>query len=147
MDKSKKCCELTFYRCNVCGNLIVKLNDSGITPVCCARDMEILTPNTTDGAEEKHVPMWMMDGCKVIVTVSTEEHPMSEEHYIQLIALETNRGFSVKYLCPGDNPEACFKLCKGEVVKNIYEFCNIHKLWKADMTSEESENERPVCGI
>lgn len=137
--------QVNFFACNVCGNLIIKLNDSGLTPVCCGRDMEELTPGTSDGAFEKHVPIWEMEGCKVMVTVGSEPHPMTQDHYIQWIIIETNKGYYCKHLSPSDEPETCIKLCKNEVVKNVYEFCNLHKLWKAEVKGEDYDC--PLCGI
>lgn len=137
--------DLKFYVCNVCGNLIIKLNDSGLTPQCCGRDMEELAAGTTDGAMEKHVPIWEMEGCKVMVTVGSEPHPMTPEHYIQWIIIETNKGYYCKHLEPTDEPEACIKLCKNEMVKNVYEYCNLHKLWKAEAKGDNYEC--PLCGI
>ena len=41
---------IKFYRCRHCGNVIVKVVDSGVPVVCCGEVMEELKPNTTDGA-------------------------------------------------------------------------------------------------
>lgn len=136
---------LEFYACNVCGNLMIKLNDSGLTPQCCGRDMEKLTPNTVDADGEKHVPYWKMEGCKVMVTVGKEPHPMEEAHYIQWIVVETNKGYYAKHLSPTSEPAACFKMCKEETVTNVYAYCNIHKLWLSN--SQEDQYECPLCGI
>ena len=53
------------------------------------------------------------------------------EHFIQWIALETNQGSQIKYLQPGQAPRASFALAEGEEVKAVYEYCNLHGLWKA----------------
>ena len=53
------------------------------------------------------------------------------EHFIQWIALETNQGSQIKYLQPGQAPQASFALAEGEEVKAVYEYCNLHGLWKA----------------
>lgn len=124
--------KVLFYLCSVCGNLIIKLNDSGLVPQCCGRDMILLEPGTTDASEEYHVPIWKMKGCKVMVEVGREYHPMTEMHYIQWIVVETNRGFYCKHLWPNMVPEACFRLCSEEYVTDVYAYCNLHKLWKAE---------------
>lgn len=135
---------IDFYRCGVCGNLIVKLNDSGICPQCCGRDMVKLTPNEKDDADlEKHVPVWMMDGCKIVIQVGSEDHPMTPEHYIQWIVVKTNLGIHAKHLTPDDAPSACFKFCKGEEPLTIYEYCNIHGLWMS--SKEDADHECPLC--
>ena len=34
-------------------------------------------------------------------------------------------------LKPGDKPTVCFALCDGDEVEAVYEYCNLHGLWKA----------------
>ena len=138
--------DIEFYACSVCGNLIIKLVDSGLNPQCCGRDMIKLEAGTVDASSEKHVPVWKMCGCKIIVTVGEEPHPMTKEHYIQWIIVKTNQGIHARKLTPEDTPEACFKLCKGEEVEAVYEYCNLHKLWKAD-AKEAKQDECNSCGM
>ena len=90
---------------------------------------DALTPNTTDGALEKHVPVIEQNGDTVIVRVGSVEHPSLPAHYIEWIVLETEKGFQMHYLKPGDKPEAVFKTT--EQVIAAYEYCNLHGLWKA----------------
>ena len=45
-----------FYICRHCGNLIGKINDSGVPVVCCGQKMEALIPNTVEASGEKHLP-------------------------------------------------------------------------------------------
>lgn len=135
--------ELDFYSCNVCGNLIIKLADSGLTPVCCGRDMVILKPGTVDASREKHVPVWKIDGCKVFVFVGEDPHPMTKDHYIQCIVLHTTNGYHICTLDPEDTPSACFRICKGEEVIAVYEYCNIHKLWKSE--TEDRDYDCSLC--
>ncbi len=90
---------------------------------------EEVTPNTTDGAYEKHVPVIIHEGDHVIVKVGSVEHPMLEAHYIEWIILETATGFQKKDLNPGEKPEADFAVT--EPVIAAYEYCNLHGLWMA----------------
>ena len=46
-----------FLLCKRCGNLIEMINDSGVTPICCGVDMEVLNANSTEAATEKHIPV------------------------------------------------------------------------------------------
>ncbi|MCI5722799.1 MAG: desulfoferrodoxin [Erysipelotrichaceae bacterium] len=96
-------------------------------------DMVELVANSTDAAGEKHVPVITVDGNKVHVVVGSVIHPMSEEHSIQFIALETKNGVQRKALNPTDKPEATFVLNEGDEVVAAYEFCNLHGLWKATL--------------
>lgn len=122
-----------FYVCNVCGNVVVKLHDSGLTPNCCGRDMVPLEAAVIDGSGERHVPVTSIEDNVVVVTVGQVLHPMTPEHYIEWIFIKTNLGFHYKRLHPGDVPEAFFHLDEGEMVCEVYEYCNIHKLWNRPM--------------
>jgi len=122
--------ELKFYRCPICGNIVVKLENSGVPVVCCGKPMAELVPGTTDASVEKHVPVIEQEGNKVTVKVGAAEHPMVEVHYIEWIILETNKGYQKKHLLPGQAPVAEFILAEGEEVVAAYEYCNLHGLWK-----------------
>ncbi len=89
---------------------------------------EELTANTTDAAQEKHVPVIEVNGEKVTVKVGSVEHPSLPAHYIGWILLETEQGFQIRYLKAGMKPEAEF--LTGEKVLAAYEYCNLHGLWK-----------------
>ena len=124
---------MKFYKCETCGNIITKLNDSGVPVVCCGKPMSELVPGATDGAFEKHVPAVTVDGNKVSVQVGEVEHPMLDEHFIQFIVLETATGYQKKTLKPGDKPAAEFVLADGEKAVAVYEYCNLHGLWVKEL--------------
>ncbi len=121
---------LKFYRCKGCGKIAVILKDSACPTKCCGEPMEELTANTVDAAVEKHVPVVTREGNKLTVSVGAVEHPMLEEHYIQFIALETEKGFRIAYLNPGEKPVVDF--LADEKVTVVYEYCNLHGLWKTE---------------
>lgn len=120
------------YLCEHCGNMIEKIKDKGVPVMCCGQPMTELVPGTTDGAAEKHVPAVTVDGNKVSVAVGSVEHPMLEEHYIEWIAVETVKGIQRKALKPGEKPAAEFVLTDDDSVVAVYEYCNLHGLWKAE---------------
>ncbi len=124
---------MKFYKCETCGNIITKLNDSGVTPFCCGSAMTELIPGTSDGAYEKHIPFVSIDGNRVSVKVGEVEHPMMEAHYIQWIVLETKQGYQIKYLKPEEKPEATFVLAEGDAAIAAYEYCNLHGLWVKEL--------------
>jgi len=123
--------EQRFYICRHCGNIIAKVNDSGVPVVCCGEKMTELVPNTTDGAFEKHVPVWAVSDSVVHVQVGSAGHPMQPEHYIEWVSIHTAQGNQRKELHPGDKPEVCFALCEDDEVEAVYAYCNLHSLWKA----------------
>ncbi len=123
--------EQKFYICEHCGNIIAMVRPSGVPVMCCGQKMTELVPGTTEASTEKHIPVYEVNGNTVAVTVGSVEHPMEENHYIQWICLQTKSGSQMKYLKPGDEPKACFSICDGDEVEAVYEYCNIHSLWKA----------------
>ena len=122
--------EQMFYICEHCGNIIAKVRDSGVPVICCGQPMTQIVPGTSDGAHEKHVPVYTVEGNIVTVTVGAVEHPMVDVHYIEWISLQTSSGNQRKVLKPGDAPKACFALCEGDKVEAVFAYCNLHSLWK-----------------
>lgn len=122
---------IKLYKCAHCGNIVEMVEDKGVNVVCCGQPMDLLEPNTTDAATEKHVPVVEMDGNRVVVKVGSVEHPMMEEHHISFIILETDKGVQRKNLDPTGKPEAEFVLAEGEKAVAAYEYCNLHGFWKA----------------
>lgn len=118
-----------FYRCPVCGNVLLKVAGSSVVPSCCGRPMQQLDAAVMEGNTEYHIPV--VECCangKVRVTVGHSPHPMTSEHYIQFIYLETEHGGMIQYLRPGEEATATF--CTHEAPVAIYACCNLHGLWQ-----------------
>ena len=122
---------MKYYVCQHCGNIIEYVKESGIPVMCCGQAMTELVPGTSDGAQEKHVPVVTVDGNRVSVVVGAVAHPMVEEHYIQWIVIETEKGCQKVKLNYTDEPKAEFLLAEGDKFVSAYEYCNLHGLWKA----------------
>ena len=123
---------MKFLKCEKCGKIVAMVNDMDCCPTkCCGETMKEMPVNTEDGAHEKHLPVYKVEGNIVKVKVGEVAHPMLEVHYIQWIALETNLGNQRKVLKPGQAPEAEFALLPNEEVVAVYEYCNLHGLYKA----------------
>ncbi len=124
--------KLHFYQCDICGKIIAVISDNGVPTECCGQVMHELVPNDTDGAAEKHVPVFETDGSHVSVKVGSVPHPMTASHLISWIGLETGNGFQFRELQAGESPEACFALLPEESVNAVYACCNIHGLFRSD---------------
>ena len=122
---------MKFYKCDICGKIVAMVKDTSVDTVCCGQPMRELVPGTTDGATEKHVPVYTLEGNTVKVKVGSVEHPMTDDHHIEWIAIETESGNQRKELKAGDKPEATFALVPYDKAKSVYEYCNLHGLWKA----------------
>ena len=120
-----------FYICPHCGNIVEKIHDSGVCPVCCGKKMEEIIPGVVEASHEKHIPVVSRDGDVITVTVGSVIHPMSEEHSIEWIYLATDKGAYRKHLSPGEEPVVRFSL-NGETPVAAYAYCNLHGLWKTD---------------
>lgn len=121
---------MKIYRCPICGNIVTMLEDSGVAPHCCGKEMVLLAANTTDAATEKHVPVYLREEDCVKVKVGEVPHPMTEEHHISFVILVTDKGFKVNYIKDKAEAKTCFHICKHETPLEIYEYCNLHGLWK-----------------
>lgn len=125
--------QVKFFKCEHCGNIAIKVVDKGVSVVCCGEPMVELVAGSVDAALEKHVPAVTVDGNKVSVTVGSVEHPMTEEHLIEFVCLVTEKGYQVAPLTAADAPKAEFVLAEGDAPKAVYEHCNLHGLWVAEL--------------
>lgn len=119
------------YVCPVCGNLVVKLVDSGVVPHCCGREMQLLRPEMREepGVSEKHLPsVSLLDESTLRVQVGEALHPMLEEHLIQFVLLESEQGLQVRHLTKDCKPSAKF-YCGFDKPLGVYAWCNRHGLW------------------
>jgi superoxide reductase len=127
------CKEPKFVICKHCGNIASMINDSGVTMVCCGDPMTELVANTTDAAQEKHVPVITVNGTTVTVAIGSAPHPMTPEHHIAWIYLETAEGGHRNCLPVDGKPQTVFELTSTDKVIAAYEYCNLHGLWKATL--------------
>ena len=120
-----------FFKCNHCGNVIVKVVDAGVPVACCGEKMVELVPNTVDASGEKHLPVvTVLDNNSIKVEVGSVHHPMLPEHHISFVYVETeNGGIQVNLK---DKPEAVVYLGEEKAVA-VYEYCNLHGLWKTEL--------------
>lgn len=111
----------------ICGTPNTVLPDS-------CRPFEILEPGCSDGTSEKHLPVIETDGCHVTVKAGTAAHPMSDEHSILWICLQTKAGVTMRVcLTPDCEPVAHFTLEKGDAPLAAYVYCNLHGFWKTEV--------------
>ncbi len=95
------------------------------------KPFEILEPNTSDGAAEKHVPVIETEGNHVTVKVGSTFHPMTEDHSITWVCLQTTAGSIMRVsLSPDCEPVAQFTLEDGDSPKAAFAYCNLHGFWK-----------------
>ncbi len=121
---------LKIYRCPICGNIVTLLHEGGGELVCCGQPMKLLVAGEDDtAAKEKHVPVVRIEDGKLRVDVGDVPHPMIEKHFIEFVILVTGSGVFVEFLQPGAEPLAWFSIPEGDY--EVYEYCNLHGLWKA----------------
>ncbi|MCD8316786.1 MAG: desulfoferrodoxin [Eggerthellaceae bacterium] len=121
--------DVTFYKCETCGNIAIKVIDDGPELVCCGKPMTKLVAGSTDAATEKHVPAVSVEETHVHVNVGDVAHPMQPEHYINLICCVTDKGYTIHKLSSDVAPETDFYVGPEEHPEKVYEYCNLHGLW------------------
>ena len=120
---------MKIYRYKKCGNILVKIKDKCDMLTCCDSKMVELKANSVDAALEKHVPVVDINDNVVTVTCGEVIHPMTEDHYIEFMIIETNKGYDIKYLNPGEEPKCIFNLVDDEELISAFAYCNLHGLW------------------
>jgi len=121
---------MRILKCKKCGNIITILKEGTCIPQCCGEEMTELKANEVDAAVEKHVPVVKIEENKITLTCGEVIHPMEENHYIEFMAIETNKGVKINYLKPKEEPITTFLLCEDEDLIASYAYCNLHGLWK-----------------
>lgn len=124
--------ECRFYICEHCGNIVGLIEDSGVPLMCCGKKMTKLEAGTVEASKEKHIPVVSVSDGIVNVNVGSVDHPMTEEHLIEWVYIQTDRGGQRKCLKAGDAPNVSFAL-KDETPVAVYAYCNLHGLWKVDL--------------
>lgn len=122
---------MEFYFCKSCENLIVPVEHGSGRPFCCGEKMQQLQPAAERAPLDRHAPVVSEVWGKIIVSVGSNPHPMTEEHYIKWIFLRTWFGIQLRRLKPGDAPEAIFTINDGDQVIDAYAFCSQHKIWRS----------------
>lgn len=119
------------YKCGVCGNIVSVMNEGIGELACCGKNMDKIEPNTTDAAQEKHVPVIEKVDGGYKVTVGSVIHPMAADHFIQWIILKTDDGvMHTKMLKPEDAPEMFVSTAANAVC--ACEYCNKHGAWATE---------------
>lgn len=121
-----------YYICEKCGNIVEVVSASGVNIKCCGGDMTELKAGVVEASHEKHIPVVSVDGDTVNVVIGSVEHPMSAEHSILWVSVETDKGTHRKYLEVGAEPRVSFKLADEKPVA-VYAYCNLHGLWKTEL--------------
>ena len=125
-------CDNKFYICEHCGNIVGIIHNAGVPMMCCGQKMTKLEAGVVEASHEKHIPVVTVEGNTVRVNVGSVTHPMSEEHHIAWVYLQTNRGGQRKCLDVTGAPEVTFALAD-ETPVAVYAYCNLHGLWKTDL--------------
>lgn len=121
-----------FFICEKCGNLVEKIEDSGVPMMCCGQKMTPIEAGTVEASREKHIPVATVEGNTVRVVVGSVEHPMASEHSILWVELKTDKGVQRKTLAVGEPPVAVFALADEKPLE-VYAYCNLHGLWKSEI--------------
>lgn len=122
---------MKFFKCD---------NDSLLIPVtkCFTNEGSLksadeITPNSEDASKEKHIPVVTCTENTIIVNVGSIAHPMTEEHSITSVILETQKGGQYQFLPHDSEPIAKFEVASGDRAVAAYAYCNLHGLWKVDI--------------
>lgn len=123
-------CETKFFICEHCGNIVGMIHSAGVPLMCCGQKMTKLEAGVKEASKEKHIPVVTVNNNLVTVTVGEVVHPMTEEHSILWVYLQTDKGGQRK--CLNGDATVTFALTDEKPVA-AYAYCNLHGLWKKDI--------------
>lgn len=119
---------MRFYKCKRCNKIVLEIANGNSK--CCKETSEELIPNTVDASKEKHLPVIEINDNEIKVSIGSVMHPMSKEHLIEWVVLETNKGYQMVRFNDSDIPVVTFK--SDDRVLGVYAYCNLHGLWKIE---------------
>ena len=102
---------MKLLKCPICGNVVEVVEDHGVPVMCCGKPMVEIKAGEVDAAVEKHVPVVKLESDYLVVTVGEVLHPMTAE----------------------DEPIAKFDVANKKGKATVYEYCNLHGLWKTEI--------------
>jgi len=108
------------------------VENSGVPLACCGENMTELIPNTVEASIEKHLPVANIADNILTVEVGSTPHPMTAEHHILIVCIESQNSIQCKHLTIHDAPSMEFCLSKDKP-KAVYAYCNLHGLWKTQL--------------
>ena len=129
--------ECRFCICEHCGNIVGLIEDSGVPLMCCGKKMTKLEAGTVEASKEKHIPEVEIKGKIVTVKVGSVEHPMTAEHSILWVYLQTDKGGQRKVLEVGKKPVVTFAVAEEKPLA-VYAYCNLHGLWMTEIKVPEA---------
>ncbi len=115
---------MKFYQCEKCKKIIVSREELKLD------GWVELVAGSVDASTEKHVPAVTKKCKQVKVDVGSVAHPMTAEHLIEWVVIETEQGYQMKYLTAESTPVCNFSLADGDALVAVYAYCNLHGLWK-----------------
>ena len=121
-----------FLICKHCGNIVGMIEDKSAPLTCCGEKMTELAPNTVEASVEKHLPVVTVSGNSITVQIGSVPHPMTEEHHIAFVYVETERGGQRKSFKIGEEPKLTFSFSDDKPVA-AYAYCNLHGFWKTEI--------------
>lgn len=99
---------VVFYHCKHCGNLAARILSGGGAISCCGQSMDKLSAGQGDPSVSKYVPVPFMQNGHLKVVVGSDLAPMTDENYVEWIALQTEDRLDIVHLHLGDLPQAVF---------------------------------------
>lgn len=116
------------YKCEVCLNVVESISEGSGILVCCGEDMKKLDEVQTTPNDGHYANLEKIDDktCKV-----TLNHPMTNEHYIEMIEAMSNDKKCLKrrYFEPDETPEMTFSVENSNNIDfYIRVYCNIHNV-------------------
>ena len=120
-------------KCEICGNLVTFVNDTGVPLFCCGEEMTKVEVIKGDEGVEKHKPIVIEKDDEIIIRVGSTLHPMDDDHFIMLIQLlDGEKVIAGKKLESGDMPEFTFNINPNNVKDlKARAYCNKHGLWES----------------
>jgi len=116
------------FKCITCENVVEILREGDGELFCCGKPMVKEESKNNDDGVEKHLPVIKEKETYFEISVGEVEHPMTLEHHIEWVEINTSKESIKKFFNVNEKP--VFTIPKDHKVKNVRAYCNKHGLWR-----------------
>lgn len=118
-----------FYQSNDGASVVKRLSGES-----AMEGYHLMDSESREGAGEKHLPVVIVENDVVTVSVGSVHHPMTDEHSIAWVWIQTKLGEQYAKLAAGSEPIVKFALLPQDKLECVFAYCNQHGLWKVQFS-------------
>lgn len=120
-----------FYRCDTCGNVVVKIVDSKAPLSCCGKPMRALEPNVVTAENRKYQPeVVLLEDRRLRIVPCPGGHCVAADGEKMFLYVEFGGGGT--WLDAASNTDVVLPIGIHRPIA-VYKYCSRHGLWRVEV--------------